>query len=149
MSKLQGDVKKLCESVRHSSYGVRATPKCRTTTGVYSNGERLSLHLGIGLRRPPRQGGRPNLGRDSRCPLAAKPAQPRCPPHINHHRPPHSTPGPGDRGLIFGYACDEPPELMPAPIYYAHRLVERQAQLRKDGRLPFLRPDAKSQVTLR
>src|SRR5205085_6443396 len=47
------------------------------------------------------------------------------------------------------YACDETPELMPAPIYYAHRLVERQAQLRKDGRLPFLRPDAKSQVTLR
>jgi S-adenosylmethionine synthetase len=50
---------------------------------------------------------------------------------------------------MFGYACDETPELMPAPIYYAHRLVERQAQLRKDGRLPFLRPDAKSQVTMR
>ncbi len=50
---------------------------------------------------------------------------------------------------MFGYACDETPELMPAPIYYAHRLVERQAQMRKDGRLPFLRPDAKSQVTLR
>ena len=47
------------------------------------------------------------------------------------------------------HACDETPELMPAPIYYAHRLVERQAQLRKDGRLPFLRPDAKSQVTMR
>lgn len=57
--------------------------------------------------------------------------------------------GAGDQGLMFGYACDEPPELMPAPIYYAHRLVERQAQLRKDGRLPFLRPDAKSQVTMR
>jgi len=57
--------------------------------------------------------------------------------------------GAGDQGLIFGYACDETPELMPAPIYYAHRLVERQAQLRKDGRLPFLRPDAKSQVTMR
>jgi S-adenosylmethionine synthetase len=50
---------------------------------------------------------------------------------------------------MFGYACNETPELMPAPIYYAHRLVERQAQLRKDGRLPFLRPDAKSQVTMR
>jgi len=57
--------------------------------------------------------------------------------------------GAGDQGLMFGYACDETPSLMPAPIYYAHRLVERQAQLRKDGRLPFLRPDAKSQVTLR
>ncbi|HYR26473.1 MAG TPA: methionine adenosyltransferase [Aquabacterium sp.] len=57
--------------------------------------------------------------------------------------------GAGDQGLMFGYACDETPELMPAAIYYAHRLVERQAQLRKDGRLPFLRPDAKSQVTLR
>jgi S-adenosylmethionine synthetase len=57
--------------------------------------------------------------------------------------------GAGDQGLMFGYACDETPVLMPAPIYYAHRLVERQAQLRKDGRLPFLRPDAKSQVTMR
>ena len=57
--------------------------------------------------------------------------------------------GAGDQGLMFGYACDETPDLMPAPIYYAHRLVERQAQLRKDGRMPFLRPDAKSQVTMR
>ena len=57
--------------------------------------------------------------------------------------------GAGDQGLMFGYACDETAELMPAPIYYAHRLMERQAQLRKDGRLPFLRPDAKSQVTMR
>ena len=61
----------------------------------------------------------------------------------------HLNTGAGDQGLMFGYACDETPELMPASIYYAHRLVERQAQLRKDGRLPFLRPDAKSQVTLR
>ncbi len=57
--------------------------------------------------------------------------------------------GAGDQGLMFGYACRETPDMMPAPIYYAHRLVERQAQLRKDGRLPFLRPDAKSQVTMR
>jgi S-adenosylmethionine synthetase len=57
--------------------------------------------------------------------------------------------GAGDQGLMFGYACDETPELMPAAIHYAHRLVERQSQLRKDGRLPWLRPDAKSQVTLR
>ncbi len=57
--------------------------------------------------------------------------------------------GAGDQGLMFGYACDETPELMPAPIYYAHRLVERQSQLRRDGRLAWLRPDAKSQITFR
>lgn len=57
--------------------------------------------------------------------------------------------GAGDQGLMFGYACDETPVLMPAPIYYAHRLMERQAQLRRDGRLSWLRPDAKSQVTMR
>jgi S-adenosylmethionine synthetase len=57
--------------------------------------------------------------------------------------------GAGDQGLMFGYACDETPELMPAAIHYAHRIVERQSQLRKDGRLPWLRPDAKSQVTLK
>ena len=56
--------------------------------------------------------------------------------------------GAGDQGLMFGYACDETPAMMPAPIHYAHRLVERQAMLRKDGRLPWLRPDAKSQVTM-
>ena len=57
--------------------------------------------------------------------------------------------GAGDQGLMFGYASNETEVLMPAPIYYAHRLMERQAQLRKSGTLPWLRPDAKSQVTLR
>ena len=57
--------------------------------------------------------------------------------------------GAGDQGLMFGYACDETPTLMPAAIHYAHRIVERQAQARKNGRLTWLRPDAKSQVTLR
>jgi S-adenosylmethionine synthetase len=57
--------------------------------------------------------------------------------------------GAGDQGLMFGYACDETPSLMPIAIYLSHRLVERQSELRRDGRLPWLRPDAKSQVTIK
>ena len=56
--------------------------------------------------------------------------------------------GAGDQGLMFGYACDETIQLMPMPIHYAHRLVERQAEIRKSGSLPWLRPDAKSQVSV-
>jgi len=57
--------------------------------------------------------------------------------------------GAGDQGLMFGYASNETDVLMPAPIYYSHRLVEQQAKVRKNGQLPWLRPDAKSQLTLR
>ncbi|MDH5709606.1 MAG: methionine adenosyltransferase, partial [Hylemonella sp.] len=68
---------------------------------------------------------------------------------VDHASDEYLNQGAGDQGLMFGYACDETPVLMPAPIHYAHRLVERQSQVRKDGRLPWLRPDAKSQVTMR
>ncbi|MDT3670461.1 MAG: methionine adenosyltransferase [Aromatoleum sp.] len=57
--------------------------------------------------------------------------------------------GAGDQGLMFGYACNETPALMPLPVYYAHRIMQRQAELRKDGRLNWLRPDAKSQLTVK
>jgi S-adenosylmethionine synthetase len=57
--------------------------------------------------------------------------------------------GAGDQGLMYGFACDETAGLMPLPIYVAHRLMERHGELRKDGRLPWLRPDAKSQVSVR
>ena len=67
---------------------------------------------------------------------------------VNRTKEQEMDQGAGDQGLMFGYACDETPQLMPMPIYYAHRLMERQAELRKDGRLTWLRPDAKSQVSV-
>ncbi len=57
--------------------------------------------------------------------------------------------GAGDQGLMFGYACNETPSLMPLPIYYAHRIMQRQAEIRRDGRLTWLRPDAKSQLSVK
>jgi len=60
----------------------------------------------------------------------------------------HKEQGAGDQGLMFGFACKETPSLMPFPVYYAHRLMEKQAELRQKGVLPWLRPDAKSQVTV-
>ena len=68
---------------------------------------------------------------------------------VDHASDEYLNQGAGDQGLMFGYACDETPTLMPFPIYYAHRLVQRQSEVRKDGRLSWLRPDAKSQVTVR
>ncbi len=68
---------------------------------------------------------------------------------VNRSKEEEMEQGAGDQGLMFGYACDETPQLMPMPIFYAHRLVEQQAKIRKSGKLSWLRPDAKSQVSVR
>jgi S-adenosylmethionine synthetase len=80
--------------------------------------------------------------------IAVEPQSPDISQGVTEGEGLHKEQGAGDQGLMFGYACDETPELMPAPIMYAHELVENLAKLRKTKKLNFLRPDSKSQVTI-
>jgi S-adenosylmethionine synthetase len=80
--------------------------------------------------------------------IAVEPQSPDISQGVTEGEGLHKEQGAGDQGLMFGYACDETPELMPAPIMYAHELVQNLAQLRKSNKLKFLRPDSKSQVTI-
>jgi S-adenosylmethionine synthetase len=80
--------------------------------------------------------------------IAVEPQSPDISQGVTEGEGLHKEQGAGDQGLMFGYACDETPELMPAPIMYSHELVQNLAKLRKSNKLDFLRPDSKSQVTI-